>query len=165
MGKMAYSGPVYGAKTLLWCFGPYTDAHSTGATTGLLVTNATRTVPPYEDWFITEGQVLNSTNSSVTSGHAIYIKTEGGSSGLSPRQNGQGTTNAATIMSFVFPTANSTAAHNLTTSAAVTAGEYEGTWCPAGSSIRIVTSGVTVAGLVQVNLWGFIRFVDSTRAS
>lgn len=164
MGVTRFKGPVYGAKTCLWVFGPYTDTHSTGGTTGLLLANATRTVPPYEDWFITEATLTNSTNSSVTSGHAVYLKTEGGSSGLPPRQNGQGTTNAATILSFVFPTANSTGPQNLTTTASVSAGEYEGTWCPAGSSIRIVTSGVTLAGLVQMNVMGYIRYTDSTRA-
>ncbi len=165
MALSRYSGPVYGAKTLLWTFGPVTG--STGASTSLLATNSARTIPNYEDWFITEAHVTCSTNSSVTAGHAIYIKTEGGSTtGLPPRQSApgaSGTTNAATIISMVGPGGNSTSWSTWAT-AAVTAGEYEGTWCPAGSSLRIVSSGATAPANVQVQVMGFIRFANSTRS-
>jgi hypothetical protein len=45
-----------------------------------------------------------------------------------------------------------------------TAGEYEGTYVPAGSSLRVLTSGVSLIGGLQVNVYGFIRFINSTRA-
>jgi hypothetical protein len=47
----------------------------------------------------------------------------------------------------------------------VTAGEYEGTYCPAGSTLRLVSSGVSVMGLTQVNVMGYIRYVNSTRSA
>jgi len=34
---------------------------------------------------------------------------------------------------------------------------------PAGSTLRIVSSGVSVMGNVQVNVMGYIRYVNSTR--
>jgi hypothetical protein len=49
--------------------------------------------------------------------------------------------------------------------ATVTAGEYEGTYCPAGSTLRLVSSGVSVMGLTQVNVMGYIRYVNSTRSA
>jgi len=160
MGLSRYSGPVYGAKCLLWTVGPVTG--STGASTGLAAINSARTIPPYEDWFVTEMHITASTNSSVTAAHAFYLKTEGGSSSLPPRQNGQGTTNAATILSIV-PTGNSTTFSTWAT-ATVSAGEYEGTYCPAGSSLRLVSSGAVAVGQFTAQVMGYIRFANSTRS-
>jgi len=59
MGKTSFSGPVYGAKGVIWTYGPYSDKHSTGASTTLMNDGSTGiaisavTVPNYEDWFIT----------------------------------------------------------------------------------------------------------------
>src|SRR6185503_7015210 len=105
MGLSRPTGPVYGAKSLLWTLGPLTS--STGASTVIAAINAARTIPPYEDWFITEMHATASTNSSVTAAHALYLKVEGGSTTVPNRTNGQGSTNAATILSIV-PTGNST---------------------------------------------------------
>jgi len=161
MGLSRNSGPVYGAKSMLWAFGPVTG--STGATTGLLATNSIRVVPNYEDWFITEAHMVMSTNSSVAAAHAVYLKTEGGSTvGIQNRTNGQGTTNAATILSVVNAAGSTT--WSTWATATVTAGEYEGTWCPAGSTTRMVSSGASAPAGVQINVMGFIRYVDSTRA-
>jgi hypothetical protein len=44
------------------------------------------------------------------------------------------------------------------------AGEYEGLYVPAGSSLRVLTSGVSLLGGLQMNVYGFIRFINSTRA-
>jgi hypothetical protein len=163
MGKTAFSGPVYGAKSLLWSWGPYTDAHSTGASTGAITVNPvpSRTVPNYEDWMITEMYVTCSTNSSVAGAHGFYLKSEGGSTTGIVRADGQPSTVTQTVIS-VLNTGTST---NFAGSAAATAtaGEYEGKWVPAGSTLRLVSSGVSLTGTVLVNVMGYIRYVNSTR--
>lgn len=164
MGKTAFSGPVYGAKSLLWVVGPYADVHSTGATTSLLAPQALRVLPPYEDWVITEATLTMSTNSSVNAGHAVYLKSEGGTTTIQPSLEapGNGSTRAQTIFSFVNASLSTT--WSTWATAAVDGGFYEGTWVPAGSSLRVVTSGITQAAGVQLNVYGFIRFRNSTRA-
>ncbi len=161
MGITRFVGPVYGAKALLWVFGPVTS--STGASTAIMATNAFRVIPPYEDWLITEAHLIATTNSSVTAAHAVLLKTKGGSSNSVPRMNtAQGTTNAATILTMT-NTAPSTTWSTWAT-ATVSAGEYEGTWCPAGSTVRLVSSGASAMAGVQVQVMGFVRYIDSTRA-
>lgn len=164
MGLSRHSGPVYGAKGLLWTLGPLTT--STGASTVIAAINASRTVPNYEDWFVTEAFITASTNSSATAAHSIALKVEGGSTtGLPPRPwapGASGTTNAATILTMV-PAGNSTSFSTWAT-AAVTPGEYEGTWCPAGSSIRLVCSGATAIANFTLQVMGYIRFANSTRS-
>lgn len=163
MGKTAFSGPVYGAKSLLWNYGPFADAHSTGASTGLLNPNAVRVVPPYEDWYVTEVQVACSTNSSVAAAHAFYLKSEGGSTtGIPFRADGKPSTVAQTIASIV--TGGGSTTFTGSTNPPATAGEYEGVYVPAGSTLRLVSSGVSAAGNVQFNIMGFIRWISSTRA-
>jgi hypothetical protein len=159
MGKTAFSGPVYGAKSLLWSYGPFADTHSTGASTGLLNVNSVRTVPPYEDWMITEVVAHVSTN-STTAGHGLYLKSEGGSTTGIVRADGNVSTATQTLASF---TTGVSSVFTGSTTVAATAGEYEGKWVPAGSTLRIVSSGVSVMGNVQVNVMGYIRYVNSTR--
>jgi hypothetical protein len=161
MGKTAYDGPVYGAKSLMWTYGPFADTHSTGASTGLLNANAVRVVPPYEDWFITEVQVAVSTN-STTAGHGLYLKSEGGSTTGILRPGSYPSTVSQTIASF---TTGTSSVFTGSTTVAKSAGEYEGLYVPAGSTLRLVSSGVSVMGNVQVNVMGYIRFVPSTRAN
>ena len=163
MGKMAFSGPVYGAKSLLWSYGPFADTHSTGASTGPLNANAVRVVPNYEDWYVTEVHLAVSTNSSAAATHALYLKSEGGSTTGVARSNGMVSTATQTVLSKANPAGSTT--WNESTFVSPTAGEYEGLWVPAGSTLRLVSSGVSVMGNVQVNVMGYIRFVDSTRAS
>lgn len=170
MGKMAYSGPLYGAKGLLYTWGPYNDNHSTGASTGLLSDGTAGvapvsavTVPIYEDWLVTEVYLTASTCSSVAAGHGVKVKVEGGTTLGITRVDGYAgqTTNAATLISITSAAGSTTWSTQSTT--LTTAGEYEGTWCPAGSSIRFVSSGITKMGGVQINLRGYTRFVNSTR--
>lgn len=160
MGKTAFSGPVYGAKSMLWGFNVATE-RSSGASTRLLENNATRTVPPYEDWYITEVAVSASTNSTVAAAHAVYLKTEGGSTTGILRPDGV-STKAATLASLV----NAQGSSSWSTWATVTptAGEYEGAWVPAGSSLRLVSSGVSPMAGVAVQVMGYIRYVNSTRS-
>lgn len=163
MGKSALSGPVYGAKSLLWVFGPYTQTGTSGASTVLFTANAGVVVPNYEDWFITEINLTTSTNSSVAAGHGVYLKSEGGSTTGITRISGQF---ASTVAQTIFSLVNAQGSTTWSTwaTAGITAGEYEGIYVPAGSSVRVVSSGVTLIGGLQLLVYGFIRFVSSTRA-
>ena len=97
MGKTAFMGPVYGAKSLIWSFFATTGS-SNGASTAIAAPNSAITVPVYEDWFATEAVISVSTHSSVAQCVTLKLKTEGGSSGLPPRPWNGNTTNAATIL-------------------------------------------------------------------
>lgn len=157
MGKTALSGPVYGAKCLLWSFGPVTG--TTGASTVLVALNANIVVPPYEDWFPTEVRVACSTCSSV--GNNFILKSEGGST------TGILRTDYPSTVSQTLATVNTGTSTTLSTWAQITAsaGEYEGKYVPAGSTLRWVSSGVNPMGAVKLEVMGYIRWVPSTRAS
>lgn len=156
MGKTSFSGPVYGAKSLLWSYGPV--AGTTGATTALIAVTSFRQVPVYEDWLVTEAWITCSTCSSA--GNAFMVKTEGGSTTGIVRPDGV-STRAATLVS-VDPGTSTTLSTLVRLTA--TAGEYEGSWVPAGSTLRLVSSGINPQGQVSLQLMGYIRNVDSTRA-
>lgn len=153
MGKTAFKGPVYGAKSLLWSGGPLTG--TTSASTALI---ATTVIPPYEDWYATEIKASFSTGSSV--GNSFVFKSKGGSSGLA-RYDGQASTVAQTIGTINSGTSTSL---NAVTTITPTAGEYEGLYIPAGSTLRLVSSGVNPQSRVTFGLWGYPRFIPSTRA-
>ena len=163
MGKTSFAGPVYGAKSLLWCAGPSAAASTNASTVAAFLQPgySRRVVPAYEDWIVTEAYLVCSTASTVAAANLWVLKTEGGSTTL-PRSNGQASTNAATILSIATGGSSNV---NGAAIAAVTAGEYEGTWCPAGSTLRWVSSGADIPTLPQMQVMGFIRFIDSTRAS
>lgn len=151
MGKTAFSGPVYGAKSLLFS----ASVFSTGGTTTVM---ARTVVPPYEDWYVTEFKASFSTGSSA--GNAFILKSEGGSSGL-PRYQGQPSTVAQTLATL---NSGGSTTMNTWTTLTPTAGEYEGVYVPAGSTVRIVSSGVNPCSLPNAAVWGFVRFINSTRA-
>lgn len=159
MGKTAFKGPVYGAKSLLWAVGPATG--STGASTGRPFTNAAAiVVPPYEDWYPTEFGVSCSTCSSV--GNAFILKSKGGSTTGIARDP---IFNASTITQ-TLANVNSGTSTSFSTWTTITAsaGEYEGAWVPAGSSLYVVSSGVNGPGQLTWNVRGYIRYVNSTRS-
>ncbi len=159
MGKTAFNGPVYGGKCLLWSFGPVTG--TTGASTVLIALNASRIVPPYEDWFVTEVNVSCSTCSSL--GNNFILKSEGGSTTGITRLSGQYPATVAQTIA----TVNSGTSTTVNTFATVVASpsEYEGMYVPAGSTLRWVSSGVNPQGAVNLSVMGYIRWVPSTRAS
>lgn len=165
MGLTRFRGPVYGAKTLLWSWGPFASGSSGGTTATFPTVGPTSVmvVPVYEDWFITEFAVSVSTCSSV--GNAVILKSEGGSTanGLTPiiEAPGNGSTRAQTLA-----TASATTSTNWSQTVTVTAdaAEYEGAWVPAGSSLRVVSSGVNILGGLTFQVRGFIRHRNSTRA-
>lgn len=157
MGLSRNAGPVYGSKNLLASATIATT--STGASSAL---TCSWIVPNYEDWFITEIAGYCSTCSS--GGDTVTIKSEGGSTSAALRDwaDGSNSTKAQTVGTLTWGT--STTGPQLSTPTA-TAGEYEGKWVPAGSTIRAVISVVAnpIASL-NINLRGFTRFVSSTRA-
>lgn len=160
MGKTAFAGPVYGAKSLLWSLGPVLGAQNTS--TAAAFVNASRTVPPYEDWYITEVGMACSTCSS--SPQSFILKSEGGSTTIPPRPN-VGSTISQTISSFSGAAANSTTIGFTLNTVTATPGEYEGLWVPAGSTLRFVSSGASAPAGLQLQVHGYVRFIDSTRAS
>ena len=162
MGKAAFSGPVYGAKSLLWVAGPAAAATTNASTVLAFVQGgyAKRVVPAYEDWIVTEAYLVCSTASTVAAAQQWILKTEGGSTTI-PRANGQASTNAANILTIAGGGSSNV---NGVAIAAVTAGEYEGTWCPAGSTLRWCSSYADIPTSPQMQVMGYIRYVDSTRA-
>jgi len=157
MGVSRFAGPVYGAKAVIATATIATS--STGASSALA---CSWVVPAYEDWFITEISGYCSTCSS--GGNTVTVKSEGGSTTAAFRDwaGGTNSTVAQTVGSISWGT--STTGPQIATVVA-TAGEYEGKWVPAGSTVRAVISSVAnpIASL-NLTLRGFTRFVSSTRA-
>lgn len=163
MGKTAFRGPVYGAKSLLWTAGPSAAASSGTSTVAAFAQPgySRRVVPAYEDWIITEAYLTCSTASTVANAAQWILKTEGGSTTV-PRSNGDASTNAATILTIATGGSSNVEKSAIAT---VTAGEYEGTWCPAGSTLRWVSSGASLPSLPCMQVMGYIRYIDSTRSA
>lgn len=159
MGKTAFGGPVYGAKSLLWAG---VKTISTGGSTAIV---EKRTVPNYEDWFITEVNAYYGVGGASTVSSAatnLILKSEGGSTtGVSRQPGGYPSTVAQTIATLSKD--GSTTALSTQVTVTGSAGEYEGLYVPAGSTLRLVSSGLDPIP-VSFNVMGFIRWVASTRA-
>ena len=157
MGFSRFKGPVYGAKSQIASFSA-SAATSSGASSALVTSWI---VPVYEDWFITEVSAYASTLSS--GGDTITIKSEGGSTSAAVRDWGDGSnsTKAQTIATLTWGTSTT---GPLLSAVTASAGESEGLWVPAGSTIRAVLSSVVdpIANL-NIALRGYTRFIDSTR--
>lgn len=149
MGKTAFGGPLYGAKSVLFC--ATMSAVSSGAST---IAFAKTIVPSGERWYITEVHGFCSTNSS---GAQILVKAKGGSTSADFPTGTAGT--LATITSGA-----STAGFSSLTILTPTAGEYEGRAVTENSSIRMVSTSVNPMSNVCVTLHGFRRWISSTRA-
>ncbi len=162
MGYSRFSGPVYGAKSMIWGVGPATQIATTNATTSRPFTGGSHVVvPPYEDWFVTEFRCGISTCSSV--GNSIILKSKGGSTSILPAPWGTG---AGSTVTQTLSNINTGTSTTLSTWATITptAGEVEGAWVPAGSTLYVVSSGVNPLGGLNWNVMGYIRFRSSTRA-
>ena len=151
MGKTAFSGPVYGAKSNLFSIGPVAATGTSSGVVGLAV------VPPYESWYITEVFATNTQASSNSSTPKVIIKVDGTPTADAAFAAG----NPGTAASIVGGT--STTTFNLMATATATPGEFEGYAAPANSTIRILSSGTIGALSVRVN--GYIRYIDSTRVN
>lgn len=159
MGLSRPSGPVYGAKSLLWAVGPATG--SSGASSHApFVSAANIVVPPYEDWFLTEWSVGCSTCSSA--GNSVKLKSKGGSTSILPAPWGAGAGSTITQTLATVQAGTSTTFSTWATLAA-TPPEYEGAWVPAGSTIYVTSTGVEPIGQLGWQLRGYMRFRNSTR--
>lgn len=147
MGKTSFSGPVYGAKSLLWSV--HRDNVLPAANDTTTLTIASIRVPAYEDWLVTE------------------FKGFRGSSGSTAITQTWNLTDDSTVIAS-FATASSAAGLLLSTTPAGDAGEYEGVLVAANStlSVTIDHGGSSAAVCSNVTGWvyGFIRFIASTRA-
>ena len=162
MGKTSFSGPVYGAKALIWKCGPAAAASTSASTVNAFTQPGYGriVIPPGEDWIVTGARLVCSTCSTVAAAAQWKLKVEGGSTTIL-RSNGQDSTNAATILTIASGGSSNVEGFS---AAAVTPGEYEGTWCPSGSTLRWCSSYADAPSNPTMNIYGFIRFVSSTRA-
>lgn len=150
MGKTSFSGPVYGAKSLLWmAHGDNLTITSTVATTLQAMQ-----VPAYEDWYVTEFKVYRGSSHStgVTTTYRL--------------------TDDSTVIADVVQasgTASSGAGVLYSTTLTPTPGEYEGFQVAAGSTLAFTYdhggSSAAVDSNVTAWVYGYIRYIDSTRAS
>jgi hypothetical protein len=147
MGKTAFSGPLYGAKSLLWH--AHRDNQLPAANDTTTVTVASIRVPAYEQWLITEFKGFRGSS---------------GSTGVTTTWNL--TDDSAVIASLA--TTSSAAGVMLSTTPTPTAGEYEGVLVDANSTLAwtIGHGGSSAAVSSDVSMWayGYIRFLSSTRA-
>ena len=149
MGKTAFSGPVYGAKSLLWS----AHAANTIAASSVTETVCAMQVPSYEDWLITEFKVFRG------SSHSTAVTTT------------YGLTDDSTVIANVVQAsgaATSGAQVLYSTILTATPGEYEGQIVEGGSTLGFTYNhgGNTAAVDSNVTAWvyGYIRYKDSTRA-
>ena len=147
MGITRFSGPVYGAKSLLWSAHRDNQLPAANDTTTVVI-NRVR-VPAYEDWFLTELQVHR------------------GSSGATAVTTTYELTDDSTVVADLATTSSVTGLM-LSTILTVTPGEYEGYQALANSTlafqIRHGGSSVAISSVVTMSLYGFVRYNDSTRA-
>ena len=147
MGKTSFQGPVYGAKSLLWAV--HRDNQLPAANDTTTVTLAQVRVPAYEDWFVTEFKAFRGSSGS-TAVTTTYTLTDD-------------STTVATLA-----TASSVAGLMLSTTPAADAGEYEGVRVVANSTLAITLghggSSAAISSDVTCWVYGYVRYVDSTRA-
>lgn len=142
MGRTSFSGPVYGAKAVL--FSGFSAALSTGAN-GANSTFAMITVPPGEDWYVTD---------------VFAFRKSTGSTGL---------VCTARMNSSVIATITLNSSLNDASSRAEVApdgGEKEGTLVPSGAVFSFAAGTSSLASTSsELSMWarGYTRFKDSSR--
>ena len=145
MGKTAFGGPVYGAKSLLLSVSRDNGSASTGSTAAVILTQML--VPAYEDWYATEFRVTRGSTGSTD--FSVFVEDD--------------STNIASVAS-----ASSLANQHGSTTIAADAGEYEGKRIAAGSSLVIKMwnggSSLVASSAITASLYGYIRWISSTRA-
>jgi len=142
MGRTRFSGPVYGAKALLW------SAHIKDAAVSTTTTTmGSINVPTGQDWLITDIHAWR--GSTVSTGFRLTV------------------TDDSTTVGTVSIT-SSLASQTGQSAVTPAAGEDEGYIAAAGSSLTMTfdQTGSSVAASTAVTGWvyGFIRFVSSSRA-
>lgn len=148
MGKTAYSGPVYGAKSLLWSY----SRSSTTPPSTAAYTAAQMVIPAGQDWFVTDFSCFRESTHST----AFVISVVDDSS------RAQASSAVVASLAITSSLANQVAS----TVVAADAGEYEGRRVAAGSTVSLnIASGNSSVTSSPVAAWayGYIRFVSSTR--
>ena len=144
MGKTAFSGPVFGAKSLLAYAA--VDAVSTGAGDGVSTTVGFAIVPSGEDWYATDFQAGRESTGSTAYGLAVDA-------------------NGSNVSSLTITSSIAAQRSNVVITA--DAGEFAGKRIPSGSTItfRLVNSSVNGASSgVRMALYGYVRYIPgSTR--
>lgn len=144
MGKTAYSGPLFGAKSLL-ASARLGDV-STGAGDGISTAIGFAIVPVGEDWYVTDFSAGRESTGSTSYG--LAIDDDG--------------TNVSSIT-----ITSSNAAQRRINVIAADAGEFAGARIAAGSTITfrlVVSSGIGASSGVACNLYGYPRYLPgSTR--
>lgn len=139
MGKTAFSGPVFGAKSLLWTI-PYIN--STNSTAAFTV--AKITVPEGEDWYVTN---LQGYRGSTHSTNLVLTLTD----------------DSTSIATVAFT--SSLAGVNASTRLTPDSGEYEGVKVASGSTLALTlqngNSSVASSG-VHAWVYGYTRWIPST---
>ena len=139
MGKTSFSGPVYGARSLLWSVHTDNPGNSTTANTicGILV-------PPGEDWIVSDFSVWRgSTHSTAFVATLLDDSTSLGTIAITSSAAGVGGS----------------------TRIAPTLGEYSGVLVASGSSLTItVHNGGSSVTSSQVHAWvyGFPRWLQES---
>jgi len=145
MGKTAYSGPVYGAKSLLHTCRVH-ELSSGAASDGISTVVSAAIVPAGEDWLATGFNVFRGSTGSTTFGASVLA-------------------NSTVLSSVTF--GSSLAGQNTYNTITPDGGEYEGARIASGSTVffRIaMSSGGGISSNVTISLYGYMRFVSSTRA-
>lgn len=145
MGKTAFSGPVYGAKSLLFSV----SRDNVLITSSGTLTEAKVVIPSYEDWYLTEFRAYRGSSGSTAATYTFQLDDD------------------STVVANV-ATTSSEAGVALSTSPTPTAGEYEGVQMAAGSTLSFQwntgTSTTAPCSNVIMSAYGYIRFKSSTRS-
>ena len=146
MGKTSFSGPVYGAKALLWSVHRDNQLPEPSNSTVTVTLGAIR-VPAYENWLVTEFKTYRASSASTAITQTWTLTDD--------------STSIATLV-----TASSATELLLSTTLPATAGEYEGVVVLANSTLAITLGhgGSSLAASSGVSGWvyGFIRFISSS---
>lgn len=148
MGKTAYSGPVYGAKSLLWSY----SRNSTVPPSTALYAAAQMVVPAGQDWFFTDFHAFRESTHSTQ-----FVVTL-----VDDSSRAQASSAAIAGLAITSSAVNQVAS----TVIAADAGEYEGRRVAAGSTLSLtVASGNSSVTSSPFGAWayGYIRFVSSSR--
>ena len=145
MGKTAFTGPLWGAKSLLYSVRLETVSSGPGGGSSLSTVIGGCQVPVGEDWYVTDMSMLRiSTGSSAYSVSLVDDST---------------TISALTMISTL---ANAI----LSTALVPDGGEFSGVRVVSGSTLTVNHTNSTVVGASSglcVSIFGYPRFVDSTR--
>jgi hypothetical protein len=140
VGKTSFSGPAYGAKSLLWSM-----AADKAAGSSVAVVMAGINVPSGEDWYACHLMAFR--GSTQSTGAVVALVDDSTSLGT---------------IALTSSLANVSGSFTFTPDP----GEYEGVRIASGSSVTLtVTDASTLAGANwQAWVYGYIRFISSTRA-